>query len=406
MGAISCPHNLKSRGFMKDRNQATKKAPISTIVSTAVITFVLTAVLFGALFLDSKIIKLKLLDYYISNYYIGEVDSKETENLVMNGYIASLNDKYAAFFATEDSQNRNNRLLGVENGLGITIFLHPDNNTICIKSVASGSSADKAGLLKGDEILEVDGQNVTKMNYNDAVNLIKRELGKNVDLKVSRNNTIIDISAEYANYTAQSVYYHTIEDFGYVEIYSFNSQTVPQFKTAVENLVSSGVKGLIFDVRGNGGGTVESVKEMVDYLVPEGVIMTSVYKNGNREELYSDANEIDLPMVVLTDKASASAAELFSASIRDFNKGVLIGTTTYGKAVMQGTFGFPDKSSAVFTIAEFYTHSGETYNQKGLEPDIKVELNDWQKKYFNLLTDNEDPVKVAAVEYLKGVCNE
>lgn len=216
----------------------------------------------------------------------------------------------------------------------------------------------------------------------------------------------MDMTAEYSNYTTQSIYYHTIEDFGYVEIYSFNSQTVPQFKTAVENLVSSGVKGLIFDVRGNGGGTVDSVKEIVDYLVPEGVIMTSVYKNGKTEELYSDANEIDLPMAVLTDKASASAAELFSASIRDFNKGVLIGTTTYGKAVMQGTFGFPDKSSAVFTIAEFYTHSGETYNNKGLEPDIKVELNDEQIKYFNLLADNEDPVKMAAVEYLKGVCDE
>ena len=391
---------------MKNRKQSPKRASTYTVFLTAVITFVLTAALFAALFLDSKVIKLKLLDYYISNYYIGEVDSKETENLVMSGYLASLNDKYAAFFDSEDAGNRSNRLLGIENGLGITVFPHPDNNTICIKSVSSGSSADKAGLLKGDEILEVDGQNVANMNFNDAVNSIKRELGQTVALKVIRNNEIIDISAEYANYTSQSIYYHTIEDFGYVEIYSFNSQTVPQFKTAVENLVSSGVKGLIFDVRGNGGGTVDSVKEIVDYLVPEGVIMTSVYKNGRTEELYSDANEIDLPMAVLTDKATASAAELISASIRDYNKGVLIGTTTYGKAVMQGTFNFPDKSSAVFTIAEFYTHSGETYNEKGLEPDVKVELNDRQIKYFNLLADNEDPVKVAAVEYLKGVCNE
>ncbi len=413
MGAISCPHNLswtlanlKLRGYMKNSNRIQKKASLSTIVATAVITFVLTVALFGLLFLDSKVIKLKLLDYYVSNYYVGEVDEKETENFVMSGYIDSLNDKYAAFFAAEDAESRNNRLLGAENGLGLTVFSHPDNNTICIKSVASGSSADKAGLKKGDEILEVDGRDVTNMNFNDAVNLIKRELGQTVNLKVNRNNTLVDVSAEYSNYTTQSVYYHTIEDFGYVEIYSFNSQTVPQFKTAVESLVSSGVKGIIFDVRGNGGGTVESVKEMVDYLVPEGVIMTSVYKNGITEELYSDASEIDLPMAVLTDKASASAAELFSASIRDFNKGVLIGDTTYGKAVMQGTFRFPDKSSAVFTIAEFYTHSGESYNQKGLVPDIKVELNDYEIKYFNLLSDNEDPVKVAAVEYLKGVCNE
>ena len=324
----------------------------------------------------------------------------------MDAYVASLNDKYAAFFSTDEAEDRNNRLVGVENGLGITVFLHPDNNTVCIKSVASGSSADKAGLQKGDEILEVDGQDVTAMNFNDAVNLIKRVLGQTVDLKLIRNNSEIDVTAEYSNYTSQSVYYHLIEDFGYVEIYSFNSQTVPQFKTAVENLISTGVKGLIFDVRGNGGGTVDSVKEIVDYLVPQGVIMTSIYKNGDKEELFSDENEVDLPMAVLTDKATASAAELFSASIRDFNKGVLIGTTTYGKAVMQGTFKFFDKSSVAFTIAEFYTHSGQTYNLKGLEPDIRVELNQEQTKYFNLLADNEDPVKAAAVEYLKGVCNE
>ncbi len=398
--------NLKSRGFMKNTKQTQKGRSIFTVILTAVITFVLTAALFSLLFLDGKVLKLKLLDYYVSNYYIGEVDSKDTENFIMSGYISSLNDKYASFFPAEEAENRSNRLVGVENGLGITVFSHPDNNTVCIKSVASGSSADKAGLLKGDEIFQVDGQNVTNMNLNDAVNLIKREIGETVNLKIYRNNAEIDIAAEYSNYTSQSVYYHTIEDFGYVEIYSFNSQTVPQFKTAVENLVSSGVKGLIFDVRGNGGGTVDSVEEIVDYLVPEGVIMTSIYKNGDKEELFSDANEIDLPMAVLTDKATASAAELFSASIRDFNKGVLVGTTTYGKAVMQGTFDFPDKSSAVFTIAEFYTHSGETYNKIGLEPDIKVELNENQTKYFNLLADNEDPVKMAAVEYLKGVCHE
>ena len=390
----------------KNVSENKKRASIWTIILTAVITFVLTVALLCLLFLDSKIIKLKLLDYYVSNYYIGEVDSKNTENYIMNGYISSLNDKYASFFAAEDAKNRNDRLEGVENGLGITVFSHPDNNTICIKSVASGSSADKAGLLKGDEILEVDGQDITKISFNDGVNLIKRELGKTVNLKINRNNTQIDITAEYSNYTSQSVFYHTIENFGYVEIYSFNSQTVPQFKTAVESLMSSGVKGLIFDVRGNGGGTVESVEAIVDYLVPEGVIMTSIYKNGDKEELFSDANEINLPMAVLTDKATASAAELFSASIRDFDKGVLIGATTYGKAVMQGTFSFPDKSSAVFTIAEFYTHSGETYNLKGLEPDIKVELNEEQTKYFNLLADNEDPVKMAAVEYLNGVCDE
>ena len=392
---------------MKTRAKSKNKSTISTIVKTAIITFVLTTVLFVVLILfDGKILKLKLLDYYVNNYYYGEVSSSDTENAVMNGYVHSLNDKYAAFYKTDDAKSRNNRLVGIEKGLGITVFSHPDNNTMCIKSVASGSSADKAGLLKGDEIVEIDGNNVTKMSFSDALALVVREIGQEVNLKVLRNKETLDISARYSNYTSQSVYYHTIDNFGYVEIYSFNSQTVPQFKTAVENLMSSGVKGLIFDVRGNGGGTVDSVIEIIDYLVPEGTVMTCVYKDGEKEILSSDENEISLPMVVLTDHATASAAELFSASIRDFDKGILVGTKTFGKGVMQGTFDFPDKSSAVFTIAEFYTHSGESYNEKGLEPDIKVELTEEQIKYFNLLQDNEDPVKVAAINFLKGVCNE
>ncbi len=384
-----------------------RKSTISTVVTTAIITFVLTTVLFVVLiFFDGKILKLKLLDYYINNYYYGEVNSTDIENAVMKGYLSSLNDRYAAFYKTDDATSRNNRLVGMENGLGITVFLHPDNNTMCIKSVASGSSADKAGLQKGDEIIEIDGNDVTKISFNDALALVVREIGQEVNLKVIRNKETLNITAQYSNYTAQSVFYHTIDNFGYVEIYSFNSKTVPQFKTAVENLISSDVKGLIFDVRGNGGGTVDSVIEIIDYLVPEGTVMRCVYKDGKEEILSSDEKEVNLPMVVLTDNATASAAELFSASIRDFDKGVLIGTKTFGKGVMQGTFDFPDNSSAVFTIGEFYTHSGESYNEKGLEPDVKVELTEEQIKYFNLLDDSSDPVRVAAVEYLKGVCDE
>ena len=251
--------------------------------------------------------------------------------------------------------------------------------------------------------MAIDGVSVKDQGYEKAVNGILREVGSKVDLLIRREGENFSVTVEYSRFAAQSVFAKMIGNYGYIEITSFNAESVAQFKNAVNLVREQGAKGLIFDLRGNGGGTVESVTQILDFLMPEGVLMSVKYGNGKTETYAkSDAEEIDLPMTVLIDNQTASASELFSASVRDFNKGVLIGTKTYGKGVMQGTFGFTDGSASVFTIAEIFPHSGISFNGEGLSPDIEVELNDEQKINFHILSDEKDPVKQAAIRWLSG----
>ena len=376
---------------------------ILTIILTVIVTLAVTfAFLYVWIFSDSKYLKLKQMDFFLKDFY-GEVNEQDIEDGIIKGYLNGLNDKYAGYYTAEENEERNNRLEGQAIGIGIIVVKHPTNDTIYVKHVYDNAPAQKAGFREGDEILAIDGVSVLDEGYSVAVDSLLRKVGDKVQILLLRNGEKISVSVDYSAFAAQSVFYKMIDKSGYIEILSFNSETITQFENAVNALISKGAKGLIFDLRGNGGGTVESVTQILDFLMPKGTLMTVKYADGTTQ-IYakSDENEIELPMAVLTDESTASAAELFAASVRDFNKGVLIGTTTYGKGLMQSTFGFSDGSAAVFTIAEFFSHSGESFNGKGLIPDIEVKLNDEQKTRFHLLTDLEDPVKQAAIEWMNN----
>lgn len=376
---------------------------VLTIFLTAIITL---AVAFACVFVwvssDSKYFKLKQMDFFLNDFY-GSVSEQDINDGIIRGYLSAMGDKYAGYYTAEENNDRSDRLDGKAMGIGIIVVKHPQNDTIYIKHVYEDAPAQKAGVKEGDEILAIDGVSVVTEGYSVAVDSLLREVGETIDLLLLRDGKKISLSVEYSEFAAQSVFYKMIGDSGYIEIISFNAETVAQLENAVNSLVSSGAKGLIFDLRGNGGGTVESVTQILDFLMPEGTIMTVKYGDGTVEDYaWSDKAHIDLPMAVLVDENTASASELFSATVRDFDKGVLIGTTTYGKGVMQSTFGFTDGSAAVFTIAEFFPHSGQSFNETGLKPDIEVELNEEQDKNFHILTDSEDPVKLAAIEWMNG----
>ncbi len=374
---------------------------ILTIFLTAIITL---AVAFAFIFVwvssDSKYFKLKQMDFFLNDFY-GTASEQDIEDGIIRGYLSALDDKYAAYYTAEENNDRSDRLDGKAMGIGIIIVKHPQNDTIYIKHVYDNAPAQKAGIKAGDEILAIDGVSVIDAGYAVSTDNLLHEVGDTVELLILRDGKKISVSVEYSEFAAQSVFYKMIGDSGYIEIISFNAETVAQLENAVNSLVSSGAKGLIFDLRGNGGGTVESVTQILDFLMPEGTIMTVKYGDGTvKDYAWSDKAHIALPMAVLVDENTASASELFSATVRDFDKGVLIGTTTYGKGVMQSTFGFTDGSAAVFTIAEFFPHSGQSFNETGLKPDIEVELNEEQDKNFHILTDSEDPVKQAAIEWM------
>ena len=375
------------------------------VVLTAVISVLASFTLFHYIYLaDGRYEKLKAMDNLVSDNFYGEIDPQKINDGIMLGYVLGLEDRYASYFSSEEAAKGNEELSGSGQGIGIIVTMHPDTENIYVSNVYNECPAAKAGILVGDQITAVDGVKVTERGYQQSVNDIIREIGDTVVLTVLRGDETLELTVEYSQFVAQTVFGQMLDSgIAYVEITSFNGGTYEQFKNTVDSLIADGAKGLIFDIRNNGGGTVDSVTKMVDYLCPEGVIMTAKYANGKTQNIAnSDAEEIDLPMAVLTNGNSASASELFTASIKDFGKGVSVGEKTFGKGVMQTTYGFDDGSSVAFTVAEFLPHSGKSFNEKGIEPDIPVTLTEDEIKYTYQIFPQDDSAVAAAEEYLLG----
>ncbi len=385
-----------------------KKNSISKIliavVITAVISVSITSLIFYfAVIKDPTFIKLKQLKTLAEDNYYGELDEAALDRAIFSGFASGLGDRFAGYYDAEETRRRNDSIKGNAQGLGMIVVKNVDSQGIYIKHVYDHSPAKEQGLMSGDIITAVDSVDNNDVGYEKALNSIIREVGEKVTLTVNRADKTFDVELTFSEFESQTVFCEMLDtDIGYVIITSFNSGTVTQFQNGVNSLITQGAKSLIFDLRQNGGGTVDSVCEMVDFLCGEGDIMTVEYADGSRKVIArSDKEEVGLPMVCLTDGNTASAAELFTASIIDFGKGISVGSTTFGKGVMQSTFPLFDKSSMVFTIAEFFPHSGKSFNKKGIEPQIKVELTEEQSKYFHTLSPQDDPVISAAKEYLK-----
>lgn len=347
--------------------------------------------------------KLTQIDRLVRGNFVGEIDEEYLKDNIAKGYIYGLNDKFSSYYTAEETAERKEGLAGNSQGMGIISTEHPDNKTIYIIAVHSGSPADKAGLKAGDEIIKIRDTLVADIGYSRAYSALKGKKGQTKTITVLSSGQERTVDITYDEFKIQSVFYHMIDDnIGYIKITEFNAETTEQFKNAVKSLQGQGAKALMFDVRRNGGGTVESAAKVLDFLLPEGNIMSVRYANGKDQELHrSDSSQIDLPLAVLVDQCTASAAELFAAAIRDYDKGILVGTKTYGKGVMQRTYYLLDGSSIKITIAEYTPPSGESFNGIGLEPDVKIELTEEQEKYYYIIDEDKDPVIQGALNNLK-----
>ncbi len=385
-----------------------KRVSLPVLVTCILISAVLTAALIlclvpnplrGYLTDSDSLSKYYEIQSLINRYFVEDISDSELSDGIALGAVYSLDDKYSAYYTAEQYSAVLDNNEGLGAGIGVTVTEHPDTGNIYVINVSTGSPADIAGIKAGDSILSVDGKKVADIGFSDAVAAVQGEEGTKCKLTLLRDGKEITTEATRGRFVSTSVFSHMIGTLGYIQITDFNTATVAQFKDAVTAAQENGATGLIFDVRGNGGGTLDSVEKILDFLLPEGDVVSATYKNGKKEVLFtSDKNEIDLPMAVLCDDDTASASELFAAAIRDFGKGKLVGETTYGKGVMQRTFGLSDGSAVRLTIAYFNPPSGINFNGVGLEPDVSVELNDEQQKYFYFLTDETDPVIAEAVK--------
>ena len=346
--------------------------------------------------------------YYRENYVrADELDNEKLLYYVANGYIAGAGDMHGEFYTADDFQLIINSTQGETVGIGIYVNMDTDTRCIKILTVMKDSPAQEAGLKAGDIIIEVDGQSVTDVGYYTAIDLVGGKENTEVEITVLRGSEKITVTATRKKFDTETVYYHRYElddTIGVIRILEFNETMPKQFKDAMNTLISDGCKSVVFDMRGNTGGTLDSVVEVLDYLLPKGDIVYVTDKNGNVIQKYtSDVSCIDIPMAVLTDGYTASAAELFSCALRDYNKAKLVGTQSYGKGSMQTVFMMQDGTGLRFTTYLYSPPKSPNYDGIGLTPDIIVEPNEelLEKNYFEI-TDHEDNQLQSACDYLSG----
>ncbi len=344
--------------------------------------------------------KLAQIQGLLSKYGVYGQNEAALPDALAKACVDAVNDPYAQYFTKEEYTEFIHSSRGEYTGIGLNVVQHPQNGTVYIYLVHNDSPAALGGLQVGDEIIAVNGLTIETDGYTKVVNGLLGKPGDVLNITYTRNGEEYTTGVEIKAFKSQSVFYQKVQDYGYIRITGFNNGTPEQFTGAIGELRLQGVLGLIFDLRDNGGGTLESVEEMLDYILPYGDIVSVRYADGEEELLYvSDEKEIDLPMAILVNEYTASASELFSAAVRDFDKGVLIGSTTYGKGVMQQTVKLYDGSALKFTNALFYPPSKENFNGKGLQPDIAVELSQQQQENLYITPIEQDPHVQAAIHY-------
>ena len=264
---------------------------------------------------------------------------------------------------------------GEFSGIGATMSKNINSGEITVVNVYEDSPADKAGLKAGDILYQVDGKDAEGQELDTVVSWIKGEKGTDVAIKVMRAGEAVETVATRDVIQVQTVRYEMKEDsIGYIMVSEFDDVTYDQFKEALDDLEAQGMQRLVIDLRGNPGGNLTTVTDMLKILLPEGTIVSTEDKYGNVEEVACDGkNEFTKPLAVLVNQYSASASEIFAGAVQDYGTGQIVGMTTYGKGVVQQLMDLNDGTYLKLTIAEYYTPSGRSINGEGVTPDVEVE---------------------------------
>lgn len=320
--------------------------------------------------------KLNAIDSVLDSFYFEEVDDEKAKDSIYKAYLSSYGDKYTVYYTADEYKKLTETTNGTFSGIGAVCQISSEGGILLVDVYESGAGY-KAGLRSGDRIIQVDGTDVTDMDLSSAVALVKGEKGTQVGLKIVRDGATSDYTVVRDEIEVQTVNYAITEDnIGYISVSQFENVTAKQFKVAIEDLKSEGAKGIIIDIRNNPGGLLTTVISMLKDILPNGLIVYTEDKDGNRKE-YSDNDneELDMPLAVLVNGNSASASEIFAGAIQDYGKGVIVGTQTFGKGIVQTVKPLTDGSAIKFTIAKYFTPKGQDIHGKGVTPDVVVEYD-------------------------------
>lgn len=339
----------------------------------------------------------------INEKYIDIYDVSEDEMLdnVISSIASSVGDPYTRYVTEEEYNEMLTSGTEQYGGLGIHLTYDIEMDAMIILSVMPNSPALESGLQIGDYIIQVEDTVVNLENYTECVNTMKGEEGTSVDIVISRNGEIIEKSVTRKIIQVNNVESEILEgNIGYIKIVQFENDICNQFKTEYEKLLSQNITGLVIDVRNNPGGLVSETVKILDILLPKGEVLKLVYKDGS-QKVYkcSDNKQIEIPLAVITNGSSASAAEILASAVKDSNKGVVIGTKTYGKGIVQEIEKLSYRGALSITVAKYYTASGVEINKNGIEPNIVVELPE-ELKNKTVLAKDKDLQLQRAIQYI------
>ena len=321
--------------------------------------------------------KLNKLNALIDKYYLyeDEIDTDKLAEGIYSGYTSALGDKYTVYYDEDETKALMESTSGTFSGVGATLTKDADTGYATIVNVYEDSPAEKAGLKAGDILEKIDDHEVGDEQLDTVVSWIKGEKGTDVKITVLRDGEELELTATRDTIEVKTVSYEMKENqIGYIRVSEFDTVTYDQFKEALDDLEKQGMTGLVVDLRNNPGGSLSTVCDMLDLMLPKGLIVYTEDKNGKKTKMKSDEeHQFTKPLAVLVNGNSASASEIYSGAIQDYGIGKIVGTQTYGKGVVQQIFDLDDGTAVKLTIAEYFTPKGRSINGKGITPDVKVE---------------------------------
>lgn len=324
--------------------------------------------------------KMQTLENTIDNYfYLHDVTDEELQDGIYRGMLQALGDPYSEYYTAEELNDLMEQTEGVYYGIGAYVSQDTATGLPKISGVIAGAPAEEVDLRANDLIYEVDGESTYGLSLTEAVGLIKGPENTDVTLTIVREgeSDYLEVTVTRRKVETPTVNYEMLEDgMAYIQLTEFDDVSVKQFEEALASVRKDGMKGMILDLRANPGGSLSAVVDMARMILPEGMIVYTEDKNGKRAEYTCDGDkELDVPLVVLVDMNSASAAEIMAGAIKDYKLGTLVGTTTFGKGIVQQIIPFRDGSAVKVTISAYYTPDGNNIHGLGIEPDIVCEFD-------------------------------
>lgn len=371
----------------------------------------------GSLDLNRITKKITTLQQIIDKYYLFDEDATKVEDWIYKGMMYGLNDPYTTYYTAEEYQKLSEDTEGEYHGIGVMISQNRSTGIITVIKVFKDTPAAEAGMRPGDVLYKVGDMEVTGMDMDILVkDYIKGKDGSEVALTVFRQDEgeYVDLKMERRNVTVQTVEYQMLEDHvGYIAVSQFDVVTADQFKAAVDDLEKQGMKKLLVDLRNNPGGVLDAVVGMLDYILPDDLIIEGdkdlvrtnteatllVYmadKNGKGGQEYaSDGHSLDIPLAVLVNGESASASEVFTGAMKDYGRATVVGTKTFGKGIVQNLIPLDNGTAIKMTTAHYYTPSGFDLHGKGIEPDVEVELKEELKNQITVDVKEDNQIQAA-----------